>query len=617
MPGLIGFVKDVDPQQATDLLQGMTKALEPESRFGVHLYQEGPLGLGRVSLGILNPEPQPIWNEDKSVCIFMEGEIYDYQEMKGRLVKGGYRFTVDNDAEFALHMYEEHGEDFAVNLNGAFVIAIWDRRSQKLLITNDRLGLHPLYYAEMSSGLIFASGVRALLADSTLSRQVDRVAMEQFLIFDHVLGDRTLLSAAKLFPQASVMTYANGQLRTRRYWNLKYAETYPLRNADSYVEELKSLMRQAVCRQAQGDASFGLLLSGGMDSRYLLGLLAECPLGEPLRTFTFGVPGCDDARYSKELANAARSRHHFFELKPDWLLSQADEAVRITDGLGNIVNLHALATAQEESRYARVVQKGFLGDAMFGFALRPRFWADYDDDTRIQAHLQTHRDQGVINLEEDDRKALFTEGFRRAVGNGTMEAYKAGMGEANSSQLAIQRLYFDLRQRVPRMTINGVEVVRSYMAVRLPYADNDLVDFSTQLPPGYHYRRELVHRAFIEEYPSLAKIPCTPSNLPMIACFREVYLRGRALAQWHLQAKGLGRIAGPSMRPYKDYNNWFRTVLRGWIEDTLLGAHATQRDYYNPQFVRSLVAEHMAGADYAIRLGALLSLELWHRQFID
>ena len=191
------------------------------------------------------------------------------------------------------------------------------------------------------------------------------------------------------------------------------------------------------------------------------------------------------------------------------------------------------------------------------------------------------------------------------------------MNEFSDKQLANQRLFFDLRQRVPRMTIKGVEVVRNRAAVRLPFCDNDLVEFTTRIPPGYHDKRFLITEAFTRTYPQLAKIPCTPTNLPLMNCVRNIYIQGVQLSQWHLRNAGLGRLAGPQSRKYQDYNNWFRTILKNWVEEILLSPVALERGYYKPEYVRNLFAEHLAGANYTVQLGALISIELWHRMYID
>jgi asparagine synthase (glutamine-hydrolysing) len=414
-----------------------------------------------------------------------------------------------------------------------------------------------------------------------------------------------------------VLTFQDGHACLRPYWELRYAGEYPVIDEAEFQEQLICHLRQAVRRQAANTPAGALLLSGGLDSRLLLGLLAEAQDGQPLVTFTWGIPGCDDARFAAEAARHVRARHYFFELKPDWLRGQAEQGVRQTDGLANLVNLHAFANLEAEVRHSQVVYKGFLGDAMFGFGLRPRFWADYNEADRLRTHLEAYRDYRVLSFDLPEHPRLFTDGFRARLGNSLLEDYALAADRANTPQLANQRLYVDLTQRVPRMTINGVEAVRSRMAVRLPFADNDLVEFTTRIPPGLQYDRRLIRRTFVETYPDLAKIPLTPSNLPLIACGREVALRGAQLARWHLRQRGLGRLAGPETRPYKDYNGWFRTVLRPWVEGTLLSPRALDRGYFQPSYVRQLVTDHMAGASHAVRLGGLLAVELWHQQNLD
>jgi asparagine synthase (glutamine-hydrolysing) len=615
MPGIVGFAGKSDFVDGAKFINKMAKALDPGDGFQLDTFNEPGIGLGRVSLGISNREPQPIWNEDNSLCIILEGELFDYEDQKQNLIDRGHQFRIGNDAEFVLHLYEEYGEDFAVMLNGAFVAAIWDKTKRKLIIANDRLGLYPLYYSYHNGAVLFASGVRSILVDPTLPRDIDPTAIAQSLTFDHVLDDRTFLEAVRLLPQASLLIYQDGHFSIKRYWDIQYPDIYPLRSEFDYMDEFLALMRQAVARQSPKGIPVGLLLSGGLDSRLLLAYLVG--EHEAIHSFTWGIPNCDDARFAAQLAKRAGSQHHFFELKPDWILGKANEAVRITDGMGNIINMHALATLDEEAQFAKVIYKGFLGDAMFGFGLRHQFWAKYDEATRPKAHFQVHTDQGVITFTPGEQDEYFTDAFKSRVKNSVAESYIAGMDDSRSEILANQRLYFDYRQRVPRMTIKGVEVVRSQAMVRLPFCDNDLVEFSIKAPPGLLYERRLMIDAFIREFPKLAQIPVAATGFPLMHCSRDVLARAQHLVKWHLQSTRFKDLAGPLRRPYKDYDRWFRTYLRGWVEETLLNPTALQRGYLKPECIRLVVENHMAGENLSGKLGALLSIELWHRQFID
>ena len=239
MPGIVGFVGIHESEEAQSLLQRMAKALHDQAGFEADLYTAPGLGLGKVSLKISNSEPQPIWNEDHTICIVMEGEIFDYEYQKQELISQGHRFYVNNDPEFVLQLYEHEGDDFAIDLNGAFIFAIWDQQINKLVIANDRLGLYPIYYTQDEGKLAFASKIGALLADRKLSRSTDLVALTQFLTFDHVLGERTFLRDIKLLPPASTLVYQDGQLSIQPYWNLEFPEFYQPKIYDQYLEGLE------------------------------------------------------------------------------------------------------------------------------------------------------------------------------------------------------------------------------------------------------------------------------------------------------------------------------------------------------------------------------------------
>lgn len=619
MPGIIGFAGQFGKQPAdTQLLGQMARALEAEPRFRVELAQTESWGIGRVTLGIVNPEPQPLWNTGRTICLVMEGELYDTSAIRRQLLGEGHQLQGEGDAALLLGLYEAYGERFVEGLNGAFTAAIWDETGHKLVIANDRLGLHPLYYSHSHDGLIFGSGVRALLAHPALPRCVDHVGTAQFLAFDHLLDQRTLVEDAHLLPQATVLVYQDGHLRLQRYWEPLHPREYPFRLEAEWMDALFQHLQQAVARQAPPDGvPAGMLLSGGLDSRLLLALLRKTGVRDAFHTFSWGLPGCDDARFAGEVANQLGMPHHFYPLRPDWLRDMAEEAVRITDGMGNVVNLHAGATLQEETEHAQILYKGFLGDAMAGFAQRPQHWADYTPEDAIRAHQLAHREHGVLIFEEDRLAQTMSPAFRERIGDAVMQSYRAGMAAARSTQLADQRIYYDYTQRVPRHTLNGVLMVRSRAAVRLPFIDRDLVSLMLTVPPGFRDKRSLMRNTFIHHFPKLAQIPVPDTGLPMTDCARDVLIRGQRLVRWHLRKAGLKRIDYVRRRPYKDYGTWFRTVLRDWVEDHLLSQRSLQRGYFEPEAIRGLVREHMDGTDHSIRLGVLLSLELWHQQFID
>jgi asparagine synthase (glutamine-hydrolysing) len=595
----------------------MSDALEPTGSFVRAAYGEAGVGLGRVGLPSFGSGAEIVWNRDRTLALVMEGELYDVEAVQRLLGEEDQPVPASvGQAGLLLRLYERFGEPVVERLNGAFAAAIWHVPNRTLVLFNDRLGLFPVYFARTKhGGLTFASGVRAVVSDPEVDRRVDRVAISQFVVFDHVLDDRTLVDAVRLLPQGSVLTCRDGDVSVRRYWTPRYPEHYDPRPESDYVEQLVQLLSQAVRRQYADGRRTGMLLSGGLDSRLLLGLMGDA--SRDVETLTFGIPGCDDARVASEVASALGTRHSFVELKPDWLLELSEKAVRATDGLGNIVNLHVLAPLEARTQCPDVLFKGFMGDALLGFALKRQMWADCDADTRHRLHLGVHAGQGVVNYDQAAQARFFTPSFQSQVKGALCQTYRNGLESSGASQMANQRLFFDLTQRVPRMTLNGVEAARTRTIVRLPFCDNDVVDFALTVPPGFLFERFLARAALIRSAPKLAQIPLAGTGRPLTACARDLLVQGRQLADWHLRRCGLGWLASRGRRPYKDYDAWFRNGLRPWAERVLLDPRTLDRGYFEPAYVRGLVDEQAAGANHAVRIGALLTLELWHRQYVD
>lgn len=616
MPGLFGFTKESTSDSDQHMIAKML-AVSADGDYSRHsVYMDDQIAVGISRLAILPEQQQPIWNEDHSTACFMLGELFGRASLATRYQSQVDLLSSASDLQWISSLYEKVGNTFLTHLNGNFLILIWEQKTRKLTIANDRMGLYPIYYAILPNGLIFGTQIKAMLVDERIERRVDQTAIAEFLTFDHMLGQHTLLQNIKLLPQASILEFSNGSLNIEPYYQYSYLSQFPVKRDEEYIAELDYLMKQAVKRQMTGNLTNGLLLSGGLDSRYLLAVLAEENPGN-IHTFTWSIPGSDDARYAAEVANKAGSHHHFYPLEPDWLSNKAERAVLLTSGNGNVINLHAIATLEQEATISPVIYKGFMGDAMFGFGIRPRFWADYDQDTLIEQHLEAYRDYRVLTFDPKEHSEFFSDAFYHNTRQEWRSEFQAGMLACGCNQMASQRSYFDLTQRVPRMTINGVDVVRDRAVVRLPFTDNDLVEFSLTIPPHLLYQRQLVDRTFIQTYPQYAKIPIAQTRLPMMTCAREVWMRNIQFIQWHLRERGLNKLAGPASRPYKDYHNWFRHELKAMVEGILLDPRSLDRGYLKPEKIQQLVQEHMDGQNLAVRLGALLSIEIAHRMLVD
>ncbi len=355
MPGIVGIIGGKKKQNKY-LLYDMIHSIKHEDWYKTDKFIEEDFAVARVHLGILNPEPQPIYNEDNSLCIFMDGEIFDYNKDKEELKQKGYKFHVNNDPEFCLHLYEEYGKKFVEKLNGSFVIVIIDENNQKLLIANDRYGLRPLYYAKLNNKLLFASEVKAILQDKTFKKEINDEAIAEFFTFGHLLGNKTFFKGIIVLPPASVVTWERGRFSMEQYWKFRYDDTSRIYPENYYVEKLVKLFRQAVERRMCGNHKIGVSLSGGLDSRAVVGAINK--KHDSIITITFTFPGIDKTpQIAKQVSKKRGTTHKQFEIMQDFLVDYGEKAVYLTDGMLPLVHFHEISILNEIRKLGFHIEK--------------------------------------------------------------------------------------------------------------------------------------------------------------------------------------------------------------------------------------------------------------------
>jgi hypothetical protein len=254
-----------------------------------------------------------------------------------------------------------------------------------------------------------------------------------------------------------------------------------------------------------------------------------------------------------------------------------------------------------------------MGDDIAGSFLKPTDFAFYEFD--ILARMTFERFN--FPFKTNDHTGLFTEGLYNGIKDEMETDFRNEMLKYKSNMVANWVDQFQVRERQLRLVLNGVELVRSQALVRTPFCDNDLIEFTLTTPPGLRVHRHLFIKALCNMLPELAKIPWVNTALPLVPCWRDVFLRTDLQARWWLRNRGLKWVPIPRKRLFTNYDVWFRTAMKGWVEEILLNKRALERGYFKPHYIQNLVAEHMNGGDFSRKLGVLLSLELWHRQFID
>jgi len=360
MPGLVAVIND---KNGKTLLASMLNSIKYEDWYLTDSYIGPKFAIGRAHLGILNPKTQPIFNEDRSLGIFMDGEVYDYTRQKRNLESKGYKFKVGNDPEFCLHLYEEYGQDFVKSLNGSFVIVIFDTQNRKMIVANDRFRLRPFYYAKNGEKYLFASEVKAILADKTYKKEICHEAVANFFAFEMILNDKTFFEGIRVLPPASILIWSNGRLSLEKYWDFEFKEDLNP-STEYYVENLVHIFRKAVERRMKGNHRIGVSLSGGLDSRSIVAAINKEHY--PIHTFTYGVKGGDEAKIAEKVAKKLGTTHRFFELKRDFLADYAELGVRLTDGMSSCRHFHWMSLLRQIRKDVDVVFHGLGMDIMLG-----------------------------------------------------------------------------------------------------------------------------------------------------------------------------------------------------------------------------------------------------------
>jgi asparagine synthase (glutamine-hydrolysing) len=613
MPGLVGIVSSKSKNTVIEeLLPMMCQSIKHETWHKTDAYVSKAVGLGRIHLGIFNPEPQPIFNEDKTLCIIMDGEIYDYQNAKQELISQGHRFSINNDPEFILHLYEEYGKDFVHKLNGSFTLIIWCEKSRNLLIINDRYGLRPLYYTERNGYLIFGSEVKAILQDQTFERKVDDRAVVDFFSFGYILGSKTFFQGIELLPPASIMTYDTDKVSIEHYWSFNFNEEHKEYPEEYYIEKLSELILQAVKRQMKGKHRIGVPLSGGLDSRTTVASIPKKYY--PVHTFTFGKPNCRDAIIAKKVANKLGAVHHFFELKPSDLVSDAEKAVYITDGMLNCIHAFRIQTYTEMREFIDVGLSGLAGDLIIGGSYLTNEILTAKNDNEF-THAVYNIMMGEFN--EEFISGLFDKTYYKSISYTVFESFKQLLQNYNNKLYANRSDHFFLHlSRVTRFTINGLVIMHNQLEYRCPFYDNDFIDFIVTIPVNLRVNSRIYRKTLKRMFPDISHIPWQKTGLPITPTNWQIRIHER-LKDFK---ERINRITGgrfpKDTKHFADYDNWMRNdkKLRGYILNILLDKRTLERHYFNQKQIKEILDSHMNGEkNYSELIGRLLTFELWHR----
>ena len=621
MCGIAGIVRADDHLIDEELLQRMGDALYhrgPDDA-GSYIGVGAGLAIRRLAVIDVRGSHQPIHNEDRTRWIVFNGEIYNFRELRTRLLDRGHRFYTEGDAEVVLHAYQEYGEECPQQLRGMFAFAIWDEARRELFLARDRVGKKPLLFAEVPGGLVFGSEFRSLLMHPNVDRDPDLSAIDAYLSFGAVPAPLTAFSGIRKLEPGHTLRWNAGSLRTARYWHLDFRAKVEISEQEA-AERVLDTLREAVRVRLISEVPLGAFLSGGVDSAAVVALMAEAG---PVRTFTIGF---EDDEYSeldeaRMLAKYVGSEHHEFIVRPDAL----EVLPLLVDHFGEpFADSSAIPTyyvAREARRQVTVALNGDGGDECFAGYERYVAMGLAELYRRVPKPLRTLTERTLARLPESKRRKSRRADVQRFVRAASL---KAADRYVNWMALFDQERKNDLYAgALSAMRADAAKDVKSWF---LDSGAEDVVDAAlladtmTYLPNDLLVKVDIASMAVSLE----ARSPFLDHHVVELAASLPRRMKLRGLTTKYILKRALrGRVPSSCLsRPKRGFavpiGKWLRGPMLPFLHATLLSDRSQGRGLFKAAAVRQLIDDHTGGKrDHAHRLWALLMLELWFARFID
>ena len=604
----------------------MMNALSHRGPDGRGTYASGPVGLGHTRLAIidLNTGAQPISNEDNTIWVVYNGEIYNFPALRDELIKQGHRFRTTTDTEVIVHLYEEYGVDCLSRLRGMFAFALWDERERTLLLARDRVGIKPLYYTHTGKALIFASEIKALLVDPGVVCEADPQSIDKFLTHFCLPGRETLWKGIHKLEPGHYLLVKGKEIRQKQYWDLRFQSRNGWKSMDDAADELYHLTKQTVRDHMISDVPVGFLLSGGVDSTIVLSCAAT-ETSKKISTFTVGFDNAefeDERVYARLAATRFGTEQHEISITPrefwDFLPSlvwHMEEPVCDPPA----VSLHYVSRLARQ--HVKVLLSGEGGDEAFGgyysyrnfllleraktclgplkgllsaglgaagYCAPLRRMGKYSPfATTALSEYYYSRAASPFSYSNRNKSELYTPGFRSAVsGERSIDCIRNLFRQVQDQPLLNQMQYIDTKTSLPDDLL--VKADRMTMAnsleLRVPFLDHLLLEYAAGLPPAYKVRGFTTKRILKEAF-------------------------GNRIPQEIIRRKKAG-FPIPIER-------WVQHELKDQVRQVLLSQKCVDRGFFRRREIEKLLALGDQGQPLAKEIFSLLTLELLLIRFVD
>jgi asparagine synthase (glutamine-hydrolysing) len=612
----------IDP----DLIQRMTDVIAHRGPDGEGLHVKGPIGLGhrRLSIIDLNTGSQPMCNEDGTVWIVFNGEIYNYISLRAELKALGHIFKSATDTEVIVHLYEELGEECVSRLQGMFAFAIWDENKQKLLLARDRVGIKPLYYTDTGTALLFASEVKSLLIDTSVARKISARGIDRFLTYYYLPGNETLFENIYKLDPGNYLTVSNGQIRKCQYWDLRFDITPSWTRFDEGVEALQGLLQRSVKDHMISDVPVGVLLSGGVDSTGVLRYAVE-QSDQPIHTFTVGFEG---EAFPDERPYAQLAAQHYGTIHQEITISAVDFCDFLPKYIWHMEEpvceppafaLYLVSRLARESS-VKVLLSGEGGDEAFGGyskyrnllaleGLKSAFgsarsslrfgidalaylgWkriAKYSNITDLPLSQYYFSFTATPDTPFNRQKhTLYKKDFVDFLGpRASDEPTRRLFEQLDGHPLLHQMLYVDTKSWLPDDLLIKADkmTMATSVELRVPLLDSQVLEFAASLPPYFKVRgwsTKRILKAALEDSVPRAILKRKKTGFPV------------------------------------PYDRWLKNEMKDLVFETILNPNSELRNYFCKEGLIKLLEMNQRGEGCSQEVFSLLILELLHQQFVN
>jgi asparagine synthase (glutamine-hydrolysing) len=583
------------------------------------------LGNRRLSIIDLEYGHQPMSNEDQSIWLVFNGEIYNYPEIRAQLIQKGHTIRTHSDTEVIIHLYEEYGEACASKLNGMFAFAIWDENRKLLFIARDRVGIKPLYYTNQDGRFIFGSELKAIRAVPGLQLDIDPAAVDQFLTLEYIPGPHTIYKNIHKLPPGHYMTIRGGQTRLCNYWKIPQEPIH--KSEEACVEIVRGLLQESVKMQMISDVPLGAFLSGGIDSSAVVALMARSS-SDQIRTFAIGFEdnSYNEIDYARRIATQFNTLHCEEIIQPD-IIQLIDQLVsHFDEPFADSSIFPTYLVSKMASEQVKVVLSGDGGDEVFGgYDTYLAHRLEHYYYRLIPKPLRAHTFPAIMDrIPPRPSKKGWINKAKRMVEGGS---YSSTLRHARWMVFMTDAYRYNLYQPDFRHSINGSPTVQAFLeqqfeqACKLDFmAQSQYVDIKTYLVDDILVKVDRMSMAASLE----ARVPLLDHRLiefalnlpdPMRIRFRRTKVIFRKAMQGLLPPEIIEKHKQGFSVPIKQ---WIRGPLKPMMTDLLAPDIVRRRGYFDSDTVSLWVNEHLKGSvNHSHRLWALMILELWHRKIYD